>query len=204
VFPADVTTTEVISIVRVDGLPDNCGDLSPTYTPPNIPTGLPTLPPTVVVNVPGIGDVDLTVDFDDDGNPVVCIPSLDICATVNLPTGDDTETSVEPGNIGEESAPIGTGEGSEAEGEAPEGQVIGALKINIIGTPLTARQYAPGIFRGAAYIYLGTGVGLDQDFAGAMLSDGQLILPEKDNLTHWKVVANIGYNLVVTPYYLEV
>jgi hypothetical protein len=204
VFPADVTTTEVISIVRVDGLPDNCGSLPPTYTPPGTPTGLPTLEPTVTVNVPGIGDIDLTVDFDEDGNPVVCIPALDICATIMLPIDDSPAAGPGPGDIGEPATPKDSGVGDEAEGEAPEGQVLGALKINILATPPNANQYAPGVFRGAAYIYLGTSVGLDQDFAGSMLTDGQLILPEKDNLTHWKIVSNPGYNLRVTPYYLEV
>lgn len=202
VFPADVTTTEVLSIVRTDGLPDNCGNFPPTYTPPGIPGGLLPLAPTVSVDIPGVGPVDVSVSFDDDGNPVVCIPALDICATVDLPTGDNAD-GLGPGDIGEPATPVDTGAGGVAEGEAPPGMVIGALKINILSSPGNAKQFAPGVFRGAAYIYLGTSDGLDQDFAGSMLTDGQLILPEKDNLTKWKVFSNFGYNLRVTPFYIE-
>jgi hypothetical protein len=46
--------------------------------------------------------------------------------------------------------------------------------------------------------------GLDQDYAGSMLSDGQFVFAEQDNLTRWRVAANIGYSWSVTPYYREV
>jgi hypothetical protein len=45
--------------------------------------------------------------------------------------------------------------------------------------------------------------GLDHDPAGAMLRSGQFVLAERNYLTKWKVTANDGYNLSVTPYYKD-
>jgi hypothetical protein len=82
--------------------------------------------------------------------------------------------------------------------------VLVGLKVDVLEAPPFAREFAPGIYRGAAYIYMGGDAGLDQDFAGSMLSDGQFVHAEKDNLTCWRVRANTGFRLRVTPYYREV
>jgi hypothetical protein len=43
--------------------------------------------------------------------------------------------------------------------------------------------------------------GLDHDPAGAMLRSGQLVLAERDGLTKYRVSANVGYSLTVTPFW---
>jgi hypothetical protein len=48
---------------------------------------------------------------------------------------------------------------------------------------------------------MGDDAGLDHDPAGAMLRDGQLVLAEREGLTKYRVAANPGYNLTVTPYW---
>jgi hypothetical protein len=94
-----------------------------------------------------------------------------------------------------------TGAGGEEEGEAPEGKELWALKIDITSFPETPNEYAPGVYRGVCYVYMGDENGLDHDPAGAMLRDGQLVLAEKEGLTKYRVAANPGYNLLVTPYW---
>jgi hypothetical protein len=78
------------------------------------------------------------------------------------------------------------------------------LKLDLLAAPSGAKQYVGGAYRGGAYIRMGTPVGLDQDFAGSLLIDGQFVFAEKDFLTKWRVAANPGYNWRVTPYYREV
>jgi hypothetical protein len=82
--------------------------------------------------------------------------------------------------------------------------VLVGLKFRIVQVPPHAREFAPGVYRGAAYIYMGGDDGLDQDYAGSMLRDGQFVFAEKENLTCWRVDANVGFKLVVTPFYREV
>jgi hypothetical protein len=79
--------------------------------------------------------------------------------------------------------------------------MLWALKIDILTAPPYPKEFAPGVHRGACYVYMGTPAGLDHDPAGAMLRSGQLVLAERDYLTRWKVSANTGYDLRVTPYY---
>jgi hypothetical protein len=74
--------------------------------------------------------------------------------------------------------------------------------MDLVSAP-DGRQLASGVYRGGAYIYMGGEVALDQDFAGALLRDGQFVYAEKDNLTKWRVAANMGFNWNVTPYYRQ-
>jgi hypothetical protein len=50
---------------------------------------------------------------------------------------------------------------------------------------------------------MGDANGLDNDTAGATMASGQMVLAERDYLTKWRVVANDGYNLSITPYYKD-
>ena len=108
-----------------------------------------------------------------------------------------------PGDIGDPGSPSDTADGGETEGEAPEGSTLVGLKVDVLTSPPKARQFAPGVFRGACYIYMGVASNLDQDYGGSMLKSGQFFFAEKENLTHWLVSANPGYNHRVTPYYRE-
>jgi hypothetical protein len=182
---------------------------SPGYTPPTSIVGSP-LPPTIEVNVPGVGPIDVSVGFDDEGRPVVCIPELEVCATVDVDGifGGDTFNpgliQRPPGDVGQADTPETTGAGGESEGEAPEGSVISGLQIEILSQPVTASKFTPDVYRAVCYIYMGVPDNLALHFDGSLMTDNQFVLPQKDNLTNWKVVANSGYNLRVTPFYYEI
>jgi len=193
-----------VSLVRQDGQPDNCGSQPPVVTQPG-PIADPT-PPPFVFNPDG--DININVGVD-------VLPNGTINVNVGGPTvnvdpfppegggGDGGPIGPAPGDIGSAGGSADTGVGGEAEGEAPAGEILVGIKVDILASPLSARQYAPGVFRGAGYFYMGVAGNLDQDYGGAMLKSGQFFFAEKDNLTHWSVSANNGYNFRVTPYYRE-
>jgi hypothetical protein len=81
--------------------------------------------------------------------------------------------------------------------------MLWGVKVAITTAPPNANQFAPGIYRGVCYVYMGDANGLDSDPAGATMTSGQMVLAERDYLTKWRVVANAGYNLSVTPYYKD-
>lgn len=197
-----------LTFTRVDGLPDNCGDPEPQTKLPNAPTGLPPLPPNITIDVPGFGPVTVTIEPGPDGDPVICVEEVQVCVEVDQddePAPPGQPPSVPPpGDVGEPGGGGDTGPGGDSEGEAPPGSVLTGLLMELLEAPESAREYAPGIYRAGAYIYMGTDVGLDQDFAGSLLEDGQFVFAEKDNLTSWRVRANVGFNWRVTPYYREV
>lgn len=203
-------TLEIISVVPLDGGPNNCGDPAPVIQPPS--TVRPVVPPspTITVSLPGLGDVEVNVNLDPDGNPIICVPDLDVCVTIPFDVdvtgggGGGGGGGAPPGDVGDPGGTEGTGDGGEAEGEAPPGSVLTGLRIDIVEVPASAREYSPGVYRAVCYAFLGTDEGLDLDPAGALLETGQFIFAEKDNLTKWKVVANVGFNLNITPYYREV
>jgi len=192
---------------RFDGLSDDCGDPPPVVTQPEPipdPTG-----PEFRFNPGPFVDVNVEVNVDVDGSINVGIGG----PTVNVDPfggGDDGggggggTTTPSPGDIGDAGGASDTGLGGEAEGEAGEGEVLVGLKVDILASPPNARQFAPGVFRGAGYIYMGVNANLDQDYGGSMLKSGQFFFAEKENLTHWEVSANNGYDWRVTPYYREV
>ncbi len=185
------------------------GNSPPSYLPPTPRPGLPALPPRVNIDFPGLGPVAVEVGINPSGQITVNLPDFGVSGETG--GGNDGGggnggggTAPPPGDAGEPGDSEGTGEGGDAEGEAPEGSVLVGLKISLAETPKGAVQYTRDVYRGVCYIYMGTDEGLDHDPAGAMLRDGQFVYAEKENLTKWRVSANRGYNLSVTPYYREV
>jgi hypothetical protein len=192
---------EGLSFERIDGQSE-CGNPEPLYTPPGTPASDPGDGPNITVNIPGIGPTTVTVNPGPDGNPIVCYEEVGLC--VEIPIGDG---GVGAGDGGSPPGPPvagtpgSTGDGGEDEGDAPEGKELWALRIDINSTPLGARPYAPGVYRAVCYVYMGDENGLDHDPAGSMLRSGQLVFAERDGLTKYRVAANIGFNLTVTPYW---
>jgi len=189
-----------VAFTRFSGGSDVCGDPADQWDAGNPgtdvpgPTTIPS-PPGFDIPFPGIKvklnpDGTINIDFGDGGPPLVVDPGID----PDSPSGADPG----PPEAGTSGA---TGEGGEEEGEAPEDKELWALKIDITQFPEDPNEYAPGVYRGVCYIYMGDENGLDHDPAGAMLSDGQLVLAEKEGLTKWRVSSNPGYDLTVTPYY---
>ena len=188
------------SFSRVSGGADTCGDPPdewqagrPGASIPD-PAPIPS-PPGFDIPFPGVKvtlnpDGTISIDFGDGGPPLVVDPG----------TNPDSPQGSDPGPP-ESGTPGSTGEGGDEEGEAPEGRELWALKIDIDSLPARPNEYAPGVYRGVCYVYVGDENGLDHDPAGAMLRSGQLVLAEREGLTRYRVTANIGYNLTVTPYW---
>jgi len=183
------------------GITDDCGNPDPT-TEPGIgipdPTG-----PSFRFNPSADIDIPIGIEINPDGTIAVDIGTGPITIDPFPGGGGGGGGEDAPGDVGEpdeEAAQDADGDGN-ASGCAGENQTIGGLKIDIVTVPTKANTYSPGIFRGAAYIWMGVEGNLDQDFGGSMLRSGQFFLPEKDNLTCWEVQANIGFKLRVTPYY---
>jgi len=197
---SQVRAPTIISITRSDGGADTCGNPPTQYDPGAPVTGVPG--PSPVPSPPGVPwpvpVVDITfnpdgtigIDFGDDTPPVTIDPGEDD------PAGGGTD----PGEP-EAGTPADTGDGGEAEGDAPPGKELWALRIAINSFPPRPNQYTDDVYRGVCYVYMGDSRGLDHDPAGAMLRSGQLVLAERDGLTKYRVTANLGYNLSVTPYW---
>lgn len=185
----------------------SCGDPPPLIRPPS--TVVPTLPPppSVTINLPGLPNVEVNVNLDASGDLILVFPKLDVEAKIEVgaePAGGGGDGGPPPGDVGSPDTPEDPDEDNESSGCAGDGQVLVGLRMELLEAPPKAREFLPGIYRGGAYIYMGTEAGLDQDFAGSQLEDGQFIFAEKDNLTCWKVRGNVGYRWRVTPYYREV
>ncbi len=189
---------------RVTGT-QNCGNPPPLYDPGSPLTGIPgpapiPQPPGTPWPFPGFKvdvnpDGTINVDFGDGGPTETIDPTSD-------PGGGGE--AIPPGDQGQAGDDAATGEGGDAEGEAPEGSVIVGLLFELIAAPPNASQFAPEVFRAAAYIYMGGNSGLDLLFAGGQLRDGQFVYAPVDNCTKWRVKANPGYNWRITPFYREV
>lgn len=190
------------SFARVSGGADTCGNPPREWQAgrpgSNIPDPAPIpSPPGFDIPFPGITvklnpDGTIGIDFGDGGPPLVVDPG----------DNPDTPKGADPGPP-VSGTPGATGSGGDDEGDAPPGKELWALKIDITDFPENPNTYASGVYRGVCYVYMGDENGLDHDPAGATLRDGQLVLAEKEGLTKYRVSANVGYNLTVTPYWRE-
>lgn len=191
-----------ITFVRTNGSTTSCGDPPDEYDAGNPGSGIPgpapiPSPPGFDIPFPGLTvglnpDGTIAIDFGDGGPPLIVDPGIG-----GNSSGGSDPGPPEPGDSGS------TGAGGDDEGEAPTGKELWGLKIDIVDTPTQPNEYAPGVYRGVCYVYMGDENGLDHDPAGAMLRSGQLVLAEREGLTKYRVTANVGYNLTVTPYWRE-
>lgn len=198
----------VVSVVRADAVPTNCGNPVPIVTPPGTPA-VPDPPGPQPFN-PGPGiDIDVDVEIG---------PTGDI--TFNIGTGPITidpfgggedgggedgggapGSGLPPGDIGTAADPVPTDPEGKASGCAPPNSVLVGVKVNIVATPEFGSEYDPLVRRGACYVYMGTEGNLALEPAGVALRSGQMFYAYPDNLTCWEVNANTGYVLQVIPYY---
>ena len=189
-------TASILNVVPENPQSPDCGNPLPEIelpVPPPVPGPRrePFNPsPDIDIDIEVEINPDLTIDVDFGTGPI----------TID-PFGEEGSGGGGGGGVGSPGTPEDTGAGGEAEGEAPEGQILTGLRIDFVEPPIGGNEYAPGVFRAVCYIYMGTADGLDHDPAGAMLRSGQFVYAEKDFLTRWAVSANAGYNLRVTPYY---
>lgn len=192
-----------------DGSPDDCGNQPADYTPQPTLDPAPPFDPKLP-NPFGGPDINIDIDINPDGTINIDLPDfpgnpLDPIDPENPdPGGGDGPPALPPGDQGDPGGSGTTGDGGEEEGEAPPGKVLVGLLLELITIPIGAKEFGPGIYRGPAWIYMGGDAGLDQDFAGSCLAETQFVNAETENATKWRVRANIGYDIKVTPYYREV
>lgn len=194
-----------ISVSRVDGQPDSCGDRPIIIVPP----APPAVPGPVREPFKPTPDTNINID-------VTIGPTGDV--NFNIGTGPITidpfggggsggggggapGSGLPPGDIGQPGAEEPTGEDGVASGCAPPNSVLVGVKVNIVSAPLFASQYDPLVRRGACYVYMGTSGNLALEPAGVAVRSGQMFYAYPDNLTCWEVRANTGYVLQVIPYY---
>jgi hypothetical protein len=202
----DQTTVNVLAgeaapsfgpIRRQDNTPDTCGDppgggiepgANPPPTPPAFPSG----------EEPGV---------DETGQPFFFVPPIPSPFPgddpVEIPNPFPELPAPPTGGPGSEVEPGAPVDGTEPEGEAPEGEEIYALVVSFTTVPLFAREIETGLYVSPCRVFLGTGFGLDLDEAGRAMRSGQAVFAETDGLTHWKLSASVGFILRVTPYYRE-
>lgn len=195
-----------LTFVRADGLPDTCGNAPPVVVPRQPPVS--PRPPTAPFFDPDGVDVPLTVNIDADGTVTVDIGTgpitIDPFSDGGGGGGSGSGGSVAPGDQGQPGSPSVTGPGGEDSGEAPAGSVLAGLLVTSITTTRDVSEFAANVIRGVGYIYMGGDAGLDLVPAGAALREGQFVIAPVDYLTKWRVNANVGFDIGVTPYYREV
>lgn len=191
-------------ITRVDGGLDNCGNTAPVAVPvPNIPD--PTPPPFRFNPVPGI-DVGVDVTVNPDGSITFDVGTGDV--TVNpFPedgAGESGDPSTDPGAPG---ASGDTGTGGSTSGDAPPGQELVGVLVDVLQAPTNPNVFANNsaqVFRGIGYVRMGYPSRLGTDISGGTVISPQFFHAQQRGLTSWATRANTGFNLRTTPYYRDI
>lgn len=139
------------------------------------------------------------------GDPIQ-LPSIPLPEFGNPAWNPGSQPGDDPADPGVPGTSEDTGVGGEAEGEAPSGEELVGLSVEVLDTPVVPRLVgnSPGrpLFVGALYVFMGNDSGLELQDEGRVLEDGQFFFAERSS-TRWKVYGAAGYNLRVTPYYRE-
>lgn len=199
------TNFEIVSVTRVDGLPDNCGN------PPGEPAPNPNPRPD-----PGLDPEDEPF-VRPTGRPVIPMPPIqdpfgDPVQLPNFPLPridgpglfpeDEPVPFSEPGVPG---TPEVIGGDEAAEGQASEGEVLTGVRVDVVTAPGFARvaqNVSTPTYVGACYVYLGWDGQLDLQPEGQFLESGQFFAAVP-GMTHWRVRSAVGYTLTITPYYAQ-
>lgn len=194
------------SVTRDDLGPDNCGNPAPVIEPPRTVTPVTPIPPTININLPGLGPVDVTLTLNPDGEPVVCIPELDVCVTVQPPPdgtggggeppppvdvpGDPTNG---PGDPNAPGAPIEGGPGTPNEdgdfdfGDPPDGrawvgafvQIDGGDEVGNVAQSASMQRILPRVVGNAALKHgsvNGTALRLRSEWTGVFRENDNLVV----------------------------
>ena len=203
--PANVTGT-ITNVVRCDGQLDDCGD-SPTDGPRVGPNPPPD--PGPVVGPP---------PTDNPGNPtgppLIPLPPYNDPIYGPTPIEGPTGPTGPPGGGGND--PVGgpgspgdggdTGTGGENEGSADEGDELVGVLVQVLTAPQGANRFFNNselVYRGPYYVAMGYPGRLGLDMSGGTAETLQFFHAQQRGLTDYRVRANVGFNLRVTPYYRE-
>lgn len=199
--PTQTVGGRLLSASRVGGGSDDCAPTGgPSYRPPLVVPGLPTLNPTPVGGPYGApSPVDVT--FDPDGNINVDFPDLGIGFTVPNPLDKDDDGNL-PGGQGE------AGDESPATDDPVEEE---GLK-NLVGVLVTVTDLPPRIntsqnatetyYKGLYYVFFGGEAGYAMQQEAAIVKTSQFFYaPEGCN--RFRVVPNLGVTLKVQPFFKQ-
>lgn len=195
----------IVSVVRGDAAPDVCGN-PPPVVPPRAPVADPQPPgfrfnprPGLDINVNTSVAVDGSVTFNIGTGPVTFEPFPDDDG--GGAGGGDPGDPTDPGDPG---ASSDSGNGGESEGEAPEGEELVGLLVEVLSAPPGANTFGrtvETVYRGVGYVRMGYPSRLGVDVSGGTVFTSQFFHAQQRGLTNWAVNANLGYNLRTTPYY---
>lgn len=205
----DIPATVSIDSIGACGA-DNCGNPPPEYKPPRPPITLPPITP-IFIDLPDIGELQVDVNFFPDATFSLCSENVDTCVTIDPTFGDGGGGGgVGGGDLvpdgGTADSPADTGNGGAASGEAPEGQELVGIRVEVLESPIGVNTYdrvAVTVFRGIGYVRMGYPGRLALDMGGAAVISPQFFLAPVRGLTAWEVRANNGFIARVTPYYRE-
>jgi hypothetical protein len=165
---------------------------------------VPTLPPDIKINIPGVGPITVTVTPNAQGDPIVCYTEIDLCVTIPIGGGEGAgDGAIAPGDQG---VPGDTTSPSdeEQEGEDPERNLVGVL-VQLVSTPARANTVfnsSQVIYKGSCFVYFGGEGGYAMQQEAQFCTTSQFFYaPEGCN--KWRVVPNPFYTLSVTPFYKE-
>lgn len=189
---------------------DNCGDPAPIYEGPFSPTIVVPIVP-VIIDLPDIGEVNVDVNILPDATINLCSEDLDTCVTIAPPGGgDDGGGGVGPDDLvpdgGLAGSPADTGNGGVASGEAPPGNELVGVRVEVLEAPIGFNQYANNaavVYRGIGYVRMGYTGRLALDVGASAVISPQFFLAPVRGLTAWEHRANTGFINRVTPFYRE-
>lgn len=200
----------ITSVVRVDGQPDNCGNL-PGETGPNPnPRPDPGLDPEdePFERIPGRPVLPMPRITDPFGEPVQLpnfpLPNVEgpsLYPGDDIPGGEPTE----PGDKGDPDPPTETTPGGEEENTDSSRWLMGIL-VEVTDAPGRAPGFqtqAGFVYTEAGFVYQGAGDELEYYEESERLLSGGQYFPAVKGYDTWRVVANPFYRLKVTPFYKE-
>jgi len=193
-----------LSFERQGALPDDCGDPPPVVRQPR-PIADPS-PPPFRFNPDGGIDINVDVDVLPDGTINIGVGG----PTVNVDPfggGDGGGGGAPPVGPGTSGGSGDTGLGGVDEGSADEGDELVGVLVQVLSAPLDANRFfnnAAVVYRGAYYVAMGYPGRLGLDMSGGTAEILQFFHAQQRGLTDYRVRANVGFNLRVTPYYRTV
>lgn len=201
-----VFTGEIVDSVA--GEPDDCGNPPPVVRQPR-PVGDPNPPPFRFNPDPDI-DVDIGVDVGPDGDIIFDIGTGPVSVDP-FPDGPGGGGPDGGGNdpVGGPGSPGGggdTGPGGDEEGAAEAGEELVGVLVEILDAPQGANRFFSNselVYRGPYYVAMGYPGRLGLDMSGGTAETLQFFHAQQRGLTDYRVRANVGFNLRVTPYYRD-
>lgn len=200
---------DILSIVRVDGLPDNCGDPVDGYKPTAyLPDDGGGREP---INEPGFPP--FTIDIGPDGDIVIDFPGFGGDGrTVDEPFlppgpddyGPDAEPPPDPGDRGFPDAPISVEPGGDAEDEKSDKVLVGVTVHLTTISPKARVSFLGGkAFYSYAYsVLMGGDGGVERD-GDSSFAQADTFYHAPENSNRYSVVFRNGFGGTVVPYWKD-